>query len=208
ILELEGVRPSPIAPSRTLQMGRKKVFVFDEVFTETFVESFGIFLLRQNYQYRPSFDNELSAAMTAELIQSLPAMPEVADAIVQRYHPEMTATPADQVLSHGYSAAIRFGDSCAMHQDVACEDCVTFLYYGNLVWNAAWGGETMFYDDELSSAACVLPRPGRLILFNAAVHHRAGVPTRDCPSFRYGLSLFYRCPRMLQELRAGTAQRT
>ncbi len=58
-------------------------------------------MLRQDYRPRPSFDNELSAALDASFIQSLPALLEVADALVDRYHPEMTSAPGNQQLSHG-----------------------------------------------------------------------------------------------------------
>jgi Rps23 Pro-64 3,4-dihydroxylase Tpa1-like proline 4-hydroxylase len=196
-IDVEGVRRTSVVPRTQHTIGSKKVLVFDDLFSDSFVESFGLVLLRQDYQYRPSFDNELSASMTAELLTSLPVLPEVVAVILQHYYPEMVASPVEQVLSHGYAAAMRFGDSCAVHRDVACPDCVTFLYYGNLTWNPTWGGETIFHDDDMSAAACVSPRPGRLVLFNAALYHRAGVPSRHCPSFRYGLSLFYRCRRML-----------
>ena len=43
----------------------RPVLVFDDLFTDPFVETFAMFLLRQDYRPRPSFDNELSAAMTA-----------------------------------------------------------------------------------------------------------------------------------------------
>ena len=198
VLDLDGVRPAPIAPRLTFRVGGKPVLVFDDLFTEQFVETFAMFLLRQDYRPRPSFDNELSAAMTPEFLGSLPALPDIAEAILRCDYPAIAGVPNEQVLSHGYSAAIRHGDSCEIHQDVTCDDCVTFLYYGNLVWNEAWGGETVFCDRAAGAGACVSPRPGRLVLFPAAIHHRAGVPARDCPTFRYGLSLFYRCPRMLQ----------
>ncbi len=206
VLDLEGVRTAPIAPTQEFAIGGRKVFVFDDVFTDSFVESFGLFMLRQDYRPRPSFDNELSAALDASFIQSLPALPEVADALVDRYHGEMTSTPGNQQFSHGYAAAIRFGDSSVVHQDVPCQDCVTLLYYGNLSWTGRWGGETIFYDDDLMAAAAVSPRPGRIVLFNAAVYHRAGVPMRICPTFRYTFSMFYRCPRPLEPVAAPRRQ--
>ena len=196
-LDLEGIRPAPIVPRQEISVGTRKVLVFDDIFTDSFIESFGVFVLRQDYQPRPSFDNELSAAMETELVRSLPALPEVADALVAHHHARMTPAPGDQTLSHAYAAAMRFGDSSVVHHDVPCHDCVTFLYYANLQWTGRWGGETIFYDDDLMAVAAVSPRPGRLVLFNAAIYHRAGVPMRICPTFRYTFSMFYRCSRML-----------
>ena len=196
-LDLEGIRPAPIVPQQEISVGTRKLLVFDDIFTDSFIESFGIFILRQDYQPRPSFDNELSAAMDTELVSSLPALPEVADALVEHHHPRMTPAPGDQTLSHAYMAAVRFGDSSLLHHDVPCHDCVTFLYYANLQWTGRWGGETIFYDDDLMAVAAVSPKPGRLLLFNASIYHRAGVPMRICPTFRYTFSMFYRCSRML-----------
>jgi hypothetical protein len=197
LVDAEGVRPSPIRPAQEFAIGARRIYVFDDLFTDSFVETFGMFLLRQDYQPRPSFDNELSTAIDPELIRALPALPEVAEALVARYHPHMCTSPGNQALSHGYAAAIRYGDSSMVHQDIACDDCVTFLYYGNLTWTGRWGGETMFYDQDILAVAAVSPRPGRVVLFNAAVLHRAGVPTRNCPTFRYAFSMFYRCPRTM-----------
>ena len=198
-VDADGVRPGPIRPTQEYMIGDRRVYVFDDLFTDSLVETFGLFLLRQDYQPRPSFDNELSAAIDRDLLRALPALPDVAEALVAHYQPQMCRSPADQMLSHGYAAAIRFGDSSVVHQDIACDDCVTFLYYGNLAWTGRWGGETMFYDEDLMAAAAVSPKAGRLVLFNAAVFHRAGVPMRNCPTFRYTFSMFYRCPRTIDQ---------
>jgi hypothetical protein len=197
VLETDGVTTAPIVPRNTYAIHDKKILVFDDIFDEQFVDNFGIFLLRRDYQFRPSINNELSNGLSAELLESLPALPHAMEGILQHYYPQMTKAPAPQSISHGYIAALRFGDSATVHQDTQCDDCVTFLYYGNLSWNGEWGGETVFYDDEMSAAACVTPRPGRLVLFNSVLHHRAGTPIRECPTFRYGLSVFYRCERMM-----------
>jgi hypothetical protein len=129
----EGTRGEAITPRLTYTLSGKRILVFDDLFTDEFVDTFGAFLLRQNYVPRPSFDNELSAPLPNELLESLPAIPDVTAEILERFYPQMTASPAPQTLTHGYSAAIRFGDSCSLHRDIACDDCVTFLYYGEAV---------------------------------------------------------------------------
>lgn len=194
VLDLVDVNPAPIVPRRSHAIGSGKVLVFDDVFTDAFVERFATVLQRQRYWNRPSFDRELAAVLDSDTSRPLRTVAEV---ILHRYHAEMTSAPARQVLSHSLSAAIRFGDSCRRHQDVWCSDCVTFLYYANPRWSGEWGGETTFYDAEGLAVTCVSPRPGRLVLFNAALFHRGGVPNRDSPAFRSVASLFYRCEAAL-----------
>jgi SM-20-related protein len=194
VLDAADTRRPAIVPRSRHEISGKQLFVFDDVFTEAFVDRFAAVLQRQRYWNRPSFDRELAAVLNGETIVALRSAGE---AILGRYHAEMTAAPARQILSHALSSAVRFGDSCRLHQDDACGDCVTFLYYGNSRWDGGWGGETTFYDDEGAAVTCVSPRPGRLVLFNAALFHRGGVPNRDCPTFRYVASLFYRCERRL-----------
>lgn len=200
ILALDGVRSSTISPSMSFELSNKQVIVFDDIFTSDFVDAMSIFLLRQNYEYRQSFDNELSAAFSNDFICSLPVITEVATGILEHFRSD-TIGYTEQVLSHGYAAAIRFGDSCVLHKDIDCDDCMTFLYYGNVVWSPRWGGETVIYSDDFESVVCVTPKPGRLVFFNASLHHRAGIPTKECPTFRYGLSLFYRCSAMMGRAR-------
>ena len=56
---------------------------------------------------------------------------------------------------------------------------VTALYCVNLEWNPQWQGETMFYEGH-EPTHVVLPVPGRLIVFDAALRHRGSPPARDC----------------------------
>jgi hypothetical protein len=74
-----------------------------------------------------------------------------------------------------------YGDSYYIHRDcpVECQN-VTVLYYANLTWQADWGGETLFYNDENDAVLAVSPRPGRLVVGRGSILHRATVPTRGC----------------------------
>jgi len=74
-----------------------------------------------------------------------------------------------------------YGDSYYTHRDCAPErKDVTVLYYANLLWQADWGGETLFYNDENDAVLAVSPRPGRLVVSRGSIQHRATVPTRGC----------------------------
>jgi len=186
-------RRGDIVPTQEFSVGTRRIYVFDDLCRPELVEALGLWLLRLDYQPRESFDNELSVGISPAQLQRLPELPELLERVLARFYPAMVRMPAAQSMSHAYAAALRYGDHTVMHRDIQCEDCVTFLYYGNLVWQPAWGGETVFFDDAENACHCVAPKPGRLVLFNAAIYHRTGVPQRHCPSTRYGLSIFYRC---------------
>lgn len=74
-----------------------------------------------------------------------------------------------------------YGDSYYTHRDCP-EDSknVTVLYYVNLLWQADWGGETIFYNDEQDAMLAVSPKAGRVVVGRGAILHRANVPTRSC----------------------------
>ncbi|MDJ0626709.1 MAG: 2OG-Fe(II) oxygenase [Rhodobacter sp.] len=95
---------------------------------------------------------------------------------------------------------ISYGCHTFMHQDGG-EDCFSALYYANPEWNVDWGGETTFFDDDGDAIACIAPVPGRIIVLDGRIQHRAGMPSRSCPRRRYTISL--RC-----DLEEGAARRS
>ncbi|HWY62436.1 MAG TPA: 2OG-Fe(II) oxygenase [Rhizomicrobium sp.] len=74
-----------------------------------------------------------------------------------------------------------YGDAYQMHRDLSA---VTVLYYANLFWEADWGGETIYFDDNNDAQLVVSPRPGRMVVSRGAILHRGTVPTRDCKQAR------------------------
>ncbi|KXH83270.1 FlmC family 2OG-Fe(II) oxygenase [Chryseobacterium kwangjuense] len=67
---------------------------------------------------------------------------------------------------------------------------ITILYYVNEYWEKNYEGETIFYS-EGDSQFCVLPKPGRFIVFNGDVEHKGGLPSRICKIPRYTLAIKY-----------------
>lgn len=64
-----------------------------------------------------------------------------------------------------------------VHEDPGVD--VTAIYYANPEWSPDWMGETLFYDNEDSEVlGAVTPKPGRLVLMDARIRHRGGVPSR------------------------------
>ena len=194
VVKEDSVEKVPV-PTRKISLSSGKVYVFDDCFNQELIDDLGRVFLELDYEYRPSFDNELSYGLSTQHLECMSDLVPRLNEFIDQYNAELVNRPKEQFLSHGYCAAIRFGDSTIMHQDIDCEDCLTFIYYGNLYWNPRWGGETLFYDDTFDAMVSVSPKPGRLVLFNGSIWHRSGIPLKSCPSFRYVMSVFYRCAK-------------
>ena len=82
-------------------------------------------------------------------------------------------------LERAYVNSAVYGDVYFPHRDcLAYDNDVTVLYYGNLVWESDWGGETVFFNENLDAELAVSPRPNRAIAMRGAIPHRGGVPSR------------------------------
>ena len=79
----------------------------------------------------------------------------------------------------------RYGDSAQLHIDGNSEDAVSFMVYGNKMWDFSWGGETVFIEDEEIGAA-VIPKPGRLVIFPGSMIHGGRAPNK----FHQGVGRF------------------
>lgn len=74
-----------------------------------------------------------------------------------------------------------YGDACFIHVDAyKSKPCITALIFANAVWEKDWGGEIMFFNSDDEAVYAVTPKPGRLLLFDGFIKHRAGVPSRHC----------------------------
>lgn len=76
-----------------------------------------------------------------------------------------------------------------IHIDCDAPGWLTALAYIHPEWRPEWEGETMFYDqarEEILRA--VVPRPGRLVLFDARIPHAGRPPGRWCPRMRVSIA--------------------
>lgn len=85
-----------------------------------------------------------------------------------------------------YTNVAQFGDMLFTHTDcLPDQHHLTALWYLCEQWDTEWAGETMFYD-ELGEIACaIVPRPGRLVVFDGAIRHAGRPPNRICYAPRY-----------------------
>lgn len=79
------------------------------------------------------------------------------------------------------------GDFQFAHED---GDGWTALYFVNSKWHEDWGGELMLYPDDMQDLAyAIIPKPGRMVIFDGMIRHRGGVPSKLCFDARFSLAI-------------------
>jgi len=102
-------------------------------------------------------------------------------------------------LRRVYCKMAFYGDMTYIHRDnhetgekSPKGDAVSCIVYANPDWNAEWGGETLFFDDDMDAVYAISPKPGRVVLFDPGILHSAGVPKRICDEGRLTFILRFR----------------
>lgn len=89
--------------------------------------------------------------------------------------------------------AYKYSDVLSVHTDVhdKVDGCMTALVYGNNKWDINWGSETVFLSSMESDAEIiqsVIPKPGRMVLFDADIPHTGRPPVSIFPNYRYSIA--------------------
>jgi SM-20-related protein len=112
---------------------------------------------------------------------------------LDRFSPELSALwqAAKQRLGNGqvmrlaYANGQTYGQSGEIHTDTNDPGHKTVVYYCNAYWQPNWGGETIFYTPDHSDIIrAVMPKPGRLLIFDSNIPHAGRDPARLCPVMR------------------------
>lgn len=74
---------------------------------------------------------------------------------------------------------IVYGDHFEYHQDSHISGHVTAIVYLNESWDESFHGETLFKGED-GVGLSVLPKPGRVTLFDGQLHHSSTAPSRLC----------------------------
>lgn len=92
-----------------------------------------------------------------------------------------------------YVNALKSNDKPGVHCDCSGdgEYSPTILVYCNNEWNYNWGGETVFFDENLDVKRAVLPKPGRVVVFDGRLPHTARPPVSIFEGYRYILTFKY-----------------
>lgn len=85
-----------------------------------------------------------------------------------------------------YANGQTLGQDSPIHRDnKPHEPGKTVLLFCNSHWASCWGGELVFYDHQkMNVIRSVLPRPGRLVIFNGQIPHSARSPSVVCDQLR------------------------
>ncbi|PRQ06680.1 2OG-Fe(II) oxygenase [Enhygromyxa salina] len=178
-------------PTRSHSIGDRLIQIYDDLLDSEQITNFANVVMQLDYERRPSFDRELSAAVNTEMFRAAPFLFPYTEAVFTSMRETFGLSDPSVGLSHVYAASIS-SDACGtVHTDTVHPQALTFLYYANSSWRAGWGGETVFYDDDGDAMMVVAPRPGRLVAFHSNILHRAGIPHPDAPTHRYTVSVFY-----------------
>lgn len=78
----------------------------------------------------------------------------------------------------------------AVHTDDCSPGAVSFLIYANPYWQLDWAGETQFFTSNLQEVKqSVIPKGGRVILFDSNIPHSARAPSVLCTVPRFTLTI-------------------
>jgi len=174
---------------RTLVAGRE-LFICDNMIDAQMVTRIATIARTLNYlrTERSRADTPVtagSADISAQALASEPFFQRLRDIAAQMFPHERFR---DQ---RAYINSSTYGDDYYIHRDCGTDvKHITLLYYVNVEWEAQWGGETIFYNDDYDAEVVVSPKPGRLVVSRGAILHRGTVPTRTC--YEQRLTLAYK----------------
>lgn len=117
----------------------------------------------------------------------LEALDDTLDPIRQAWHRTRELLPAGSQTVNCYINGYTYGTDGYPHYEVPpplAAEQRSILIYCCPRWEPAWGGETVFFDDDGDVSAAILPKPGRVLVFRGDVLHVARAPSRFCPMER------------------------
>lgn len=98
-------------------------------------------------------------------------------------------------LQRVYASANPYGTVHDIHQDYGTDlhKGITVMYYLNRYWEPSYAGETVFLNVEKNDIIkSILPKPGRVIMFDGGCPHGARDTRRDVNDLRMVLTFKYK----------------
>ena len=97
-------------------------------------------------------------------------------------------------LENVYASANPYGTVHESHKDYNenTKGGITVMYYLNNNWNLSLAGETVFYDNNgLDIQKSIIPKPGRVVIFDGLIEHCARDTARNFNDLRMVLTFKY-----------------
>jgi SM-20-related protein len=183
-----------IAPTFSAEIDGRKVAVYDGLLPSDDVLKLWSILNRAGFTR-----TEIARPDTAEYrhwateiqVEALQSMPFLAPTMAAMHD---FAPSAHYRPYRSYVNVAHYGDMLFTHTDcLPGAHELTALWYVCDRWDHEWGGETVFFDANHDIRAAVIPKPGRLAIFDGAILHAGRPPNRICYTPRYTLALKLEC---------------
>jgi hypothetical protein len=175
---------------RKHDVGDRAIFVVDGLFDEQFIRMIYPFMNRLPFALSDYDTEQTKHALHWKHefdLQKLPPMPLIPELISRTVEASNEFYSSTKLrLKRMHCNMHLYGDVQHPHTDLA--NGVTAVYFANPHWETNWMGETIFYNDDGEPLYAVLPKPGRLAVFNGEILHRGGVPSRECFEARISIA--------------------
>ncbi len=157
----------------------------------------------------PLVDADLKAPR--DVASELSALDDTLAPITAAWRKTLRLLPRSATTVNCYVNGYTYGTDGFPHREVPpprAHEQRSILIYCCPRWEPAWGGETVFFDEDGDIAASILPRPGRVLVFRGDVLHVARAPSRFCPIERRVLVFkAWTCGIPMPDVRARTPRR-
>lgn len=98
-------------------------------------------------------------------------------------------TEKEYNLERAFAMCLRYGDNDYYHQDYFNKGTgLSLVLYTNTEWDSNWG-EGVFFEISDSIYRAFSVKPGRILIFDGTLKHKAGVPSRHSPVAKISLNL-------------------
>ena len=87
------------------------------------------------------------------------------------------------VLKNYYASGYLYGTHHQIHTDYD-KGGFTVMFYLNKLWDVSYAGETIFLNNIGDITNSVIPKPGRVVIFDGTIPHAAREVSRICVELR------------------------
>ena len=128
-----------------------------------------------------SLRNCLSNISLASFIDIFSKLFKKSDELLKNTVPSLSKTLK---LTSSYASGYLYGTHHEIHPDYLKGGGITVMFYLNKVWDVSYGGETIFINNIGDITNSIIPKPGRVVVFDGSIPHAAREVSRICVELR------------------------